>query len=262
MEISAINLISKHKFAKLMRSKIYWVFFIVGLGMLLMTMFPFLLAEDLKGGGPMVFMLIYSFTKAYSAFGIFASIAVGSLVLVQDIRDGTLFPYLAKPISRSEFMFGKILGSFKIMVVFWIFQVIYFLILLYAATEYGITANLVLAFIFDLLLYFMLISVTAFFSVIINPVWAAIVVLITVYLPQIAKLAINTQLGFWTTLARVFWFIGPEYNVLDNWGNITASTMIYSSSLIQKLAYYVTLLLLVLIPTFRIFTKRNLTPKD
>lgn len=262
MEISAINLISKHKFAKLLRSKIYWVFFIVGLGTLLMTLIPFFVADEFKAGGPMVFMIISAFTRSYSFFGILASITVGSLVLIQDVRDGTIFPYLAKPISRSEFMFGKILGSFKIMVIFWIFQVIYFLILLYAATEYGITLNLALAFIYDLLFYFMLISVTAFFSVFMHPIWAGIIVMITIFLPQIAKQMIHTSWGFWTKLAQVIWFVGPEYNVLDNWGNITSSTMIYDTSQIQKLAYFITLLLLVLVPTFYIFTKRNLTPKD
>jgi ABC-type transport system involved in multi-copper enzyme maturation permease subunit len=263
MEVSAINLISKHKFAKLLRSKIYWVFFIVGLGMLLMTLIPFLVAdEDFRSGGPMVLFIISSFTRIYAFFGIFASITVGALVLVQDIRDGTLFPYMAKPISRSQFMFGKILGSFKIMIVFWIFQVIYFLILLYAATEYGITANLVLAFLYDLLFYFMIVVATAFFSVFIHPIWAGIVIAATIFLPEIAKQMIHTQWGFWTKLAQVIWFIGPEYNVLDNWGNIIASTLIYDTSIIQKLAYYITLLLLVLIPTFYVFTKRNLNPRD
>jgi ABC-type transport system involved in multi-copper enzyme maturation permease subunit len=263
MELKSINLISKHKFAKLLRSKIYWVFFIIGLGMLLTTLIPFLVAEDFRNeSGPMLLMIISTFTKSYSFFGVLASVTVGSLVLIQDIRDGTLFPYLAKPVSRSAFIFGKIIGAFKLMIIFWLFQVLYFMILLYTVTDYGLTVNLVLAFIYDLLLYFMLIVVTAFFSIFMHPVWASIVVLVTYFLPQIAKQMIHTDWGFWTNLARVVWYMGPKYDVLNNWGNIIGSTLIYDSTQLQKLLYFMTLLLLFLIPTFYIFTRRNLTPKD
>jgi ABC-type transport system involved in multi-copper enzyme maturation permease subunit len=262
MEISALNQISRHKFAKLLRSKFYWAFFLIGLGLLLITLIPILVADEFTGGGPEILFLISGFTMSYTYFGLFAAVTIGSIVLVQDVRDGTIFPYLAKPISRGTFVFGKILGAFKLMVVFWIFQVVYFLIFLYAASDYGITLNLVLAFIYDLLFYFMIVSVTAFFSVFIHPLWASMVVLAAYYLPFIAKFMIHTEWGFWTTLARIFYYIGPDFYVLNNWGNIIGSTMIYDTSHLQKLAYYITLLLLVLIPTFYIFTRRNLTPKD
>jgi hypothetical protein len=63
------------------------------------------------------------------------------------------------------------------MIVFWLFQVLYFLIFLYAATEFGITINLALAFLYDLMFYFMIVSVTALFSVFMHPLWASVVVL-------------------------------------------------------------------------------------
>jgi len=262
MQVSQINLVSKHKFAKLLRSKFYWAFFIIGLGILLMTLIPILVAEEFRGGGPMVMILISGFTQSYTYFGLFASITIGSMVLMQDIRDGTIFPYLAKPISRTTFIFGKILGAFKLMMVFWVFQVIYFLIFLYAASDYGLTFNLVLAFIYDLLFYFMIVSVTAFFSVFMHPIWAAITVLAAYFLPFIAQFMIHTDWKFWTTLARFFYYIGPEFYVLNNWNNIIGSSLMYDASQLQKLAYYITLALLVIIPTFYVFARRNLTPKD
>jgi ABC-type transport system involved in multi-copper enzyme maturation permease subunit len=262
MQINQINLISKHKFAKLLRSKFYWLFFIVGLGMLLISLIPILVEKEFREGGPMTLFLISKFAQSYTFFGLLASLTVGSIVLVQDIRDGTIFPYLAKPISRSEFIFGKILGAFKLMFVFWLFQILYFLIFLYAATNYGITVNLVLTFVFDLLFYFMIIVATAFFTVFLHPIWASIIVLATYFLPTIAKLMIHTEWGIWTTIARVVWYIGPEYYILSNWDNFIGSTMLYDTSLLQKFLYYFTLLSLLILPTFRIFARRNLTPKD
>jgi len=262
MKITQILTISNHKFAKLLRSKFYWAFFIIGLGILLITLIPMLVAREFQGNSPMVLMLISGFTQTYTQFGLFAAITIGSIVLVQDIRDGTIFPYLAKPISRGDFIFGKILGAFKLMIVFWLFQVLYFLIFLFAATDYGLTLNLALAFIYDLLFYFMIVAVTAFFSVFMHPLWAAVIVLTTYFLPFIAKFMIHTEWGFWTTLARTIFYIGPEYYILNNWNNIVGSALVYDTSHLQKLAYYITLLLLVLFPTFYIFTKRNLTPKD
>ena len=262
MRISQILTISNHKFAKLLRSKFYWAFFIIGLGILLITLIPILVEEEFRKGGPIVLMLISGFTQSYTYFGLFAAITIGSIVLVQDVRDGTIFPYLAKPISRSEFILGKILGAYKLMFIFWLFQVLYFLIFLYAATDFGLTVNLVLAFIYDLLFYFMIVSVTALFSVFMHPLWASVIVLATYFLPFIAKFMIHTEWGFWTSLARTVYFIGPDYYILNNWGNIIAGALIYDSSQLQKLAYYITLMALVTLPTFYIFTKRNLTPKD
>ena len=262
MRIAQVLTISNHKFAKLLRSKFYWAFFIIGLGLLLMTLIPFLVEEEFRQGGPILLMLISGFTQSYTFFGLFAAITIGSIVLVQDIRDGTIFPYLAKPISRSEFIFGKILGAYKLMVVFWLFQVLYFLIFLFAATDYGLTVNLVLAFVYDLMFYFMIVSVTALFSVFMHPLWASVIVLATFFMPYIAKFMIHTEWGFWTALARTVFFIGPDYYILNNWGNIVGSALIYDTSNLQKLAYYITLLALITIPTFYIFTRRNLTPKD
>jgi len=262
MEISAINQISKHKFAKLLRSKFYWAFFIGGLVILLFILIPLLVADEMQGGGPMVLVLISGFTQAYTFFGLFAAITIGSIVIVQDLRDGTIFPYLAKPISRGAFIFGKILGAYKLMFIFWLFQVVYFMIFLYAATDYGITTNLILAFLYDLLFYFMIVSVTAFLSVFMHPIWASMIVLATFFLPMIAKQMIHTDWGFWTSLARVIWYVGPEYYILNNWNNIVGSTFIYDTSQLQKLIYFFTLLILVLLPTFHVFTRRNLTPKD
>jgi len=261
MEIKYLNIISQHKFVKLLRSKIYWMFFIVGLGILLTSMIPLLVAEELRNSQA-AFFLISQFARTYSIFGLFASITIGAIVLMQDIRDGTIFPFLAKPISRQAFILGKIYGAYKLMLIFWLFQILYYLIFIYAATDYSLTMNMVLTFIFDLMFYFMMITVTVFFSTFINPIWASIVVSVTYFLPSIAKLMIHTEWGIWTTISRVVWYVGPEYNILSNWDSIVSSTLLYDTSTVQKLAYFFTLMLLLLLPTFRIFTKRNLTPKD
>ncbi len=262
MEIRQVLTISTNKLAKLLRSKFYWAFFLGGLLILLFILIPILAAEEFRAGGPMVLMLLTSFTQTYTIFGVLASVTIGSIVLVQDIRDGTIFPYLAKPISRTDFILGKIIGAFWLIVIFWIFEVIYFLIFMFAATDYGITINVIMAFIYDLLLYFLIISVTAFLSIFMHPIWSSSIVMASFILPGIAKLMINTEWGFWTLLARVVYYITPEYNILSNWGNIARQSMIGGVSEFQKLAYFVTFLLLVLLPTFYIFTRRNLTPKD
>lgn len=261
MDLKQINTISNHKFAKLMRSKIYWLFFVVGLGILLMSMIPLLVAEEFAQSG-MAMIFISQFAQAYTVFGLFASIALGSIVLIQDIRDGTMFTFLARPISRSDFIMGKIIGAFKLIMVFWVFQIIYFSIFLYAVTDYGISTNIILTFIFDLMFYLMMISVTAFFSILTGPIWAALIVLVIHFLPVIAKGLMQFEWGIWTTIFKVIYFAGPEFNVLSNWDSLIGATLLYDASILQKLAYFFTLLLVVLLPTFKIFTARNLTPKD
>lgn len=261
MDLKQINTVSNHKFVKLMRSKVYWLFFVVGLGILLMSMIPFLVAREFSQSSMALFM-ISQFARAYSVFGMFASIALGSIVLIQDIRDGTMFTYLARPITRADFILGKIIGAFKLIMFFWVFQIIYFLIFLYAVTDYTISTNIMLTFVFDLMYYFMMISVTAFFSIMVGPIWSAMIVLIIHFLPEIAGNLIHTEWGIWTTIIKAVWLIGPEFNLLSNWDSLVGATLLYDTSILQKLAYYFTLLLVVLIPTFKIFTTRNLTPKD
>jgi len=57
MEINQILLISRHKFAKLLRSKFYWLFLIGGLGMLLLSMIPLLVAKEFRHTPEALFLI-------------------------------------------------------------------------------------------------------------------------------------------------------------------------------------------------------------
>ena len=57
-------------------------------------------------------------TAAISAFGIIVAVVIGATSLHRELDQKTIFPILARPIARHEYLLGKYLGTMLVMAVF------------------------------------------------------------------------------------------------------------------------------------------------
>lgn len=124
MQLRNIMAIAGVQAAKLKRRKIIWVVAMGPVGLYLMVAGPAMFLQVKFGSmvpdgiSMMSWSVISGFGRILSNAGQLLALVLGALTVSGDIQDGTLFPALAKPVSRLEVLSGKVLGSAAVMGVF------------------------------------------------------------------------------------------------------------------------------------------------
>lgn len=110
--------------ARLKRRKMIWVVAMAPVGLYLMVAGPALFFQakiasmSPDGMSLLSWPLISGFGRILSNAGQLLALVLGALTVSGDLQDGTLFPALAKPVSRFEILAGKLLGSAAVIGVF------------------------------------------------------------------------------------------------------------------------------------------------
>lgn len=114
---SRIMAVARVQSAKLRRRKLVMLFGLAPFALSLLFVGPALLifSNVERGGadlGPMFkFGMILGWGAFLSVAGSVLALLLGATAIERDISDATLFPVLAKPVSRSEVLLGKFIGS-------------------------------------------------------------------------------------------------------------------------------------------------------
>ena len=122
MQLRSILAIAGVQAAKLKRRKMIWVVAMGPVGLYLLVAGPALFfqaefASMTPDGFAMIsWSVISGFGRILSNAGQLLALVLGALTVSGDLRDGTLFPALAKPVSRLEVISGKLLGSALVVV--------------------------------------------------------------------------------------------------------------------------------------------------
>lgn len=98
--------IAKTTLGEALRKKILWIFLIVAIGMIVMSVSfaSFTMREELT--------IIKSFGLGIIAIaGMFISVILGINLISSEIEQRTIYTILSKPVRRYEFLLGKFLGS-------------------------------------------------------------------------------------------------------------------------------------------------------
>jgi len=154
-----ILILSKYVFKELIRKKDFYVFLILLIGLLVFFYnAAFFGVQDisryLKDVGFSFIML----------FSMIIAVSLSAKQIPSEIESKTIYPLLAKPISRTHFILGKFLGSFLISTItFTIFYAFYLLVI--SSKGEGVTLVLAIqAYMLSVLLLAMLSSITICFS--------------------------------------------------------------------------------------------------
>jgi ABC-type transport system involved in multi-copper enzyme maturation permease subunit len=158
--------------AKLRRRKLVVLFGLAPFALSLLFAGPTILLLKNSGAelGPMFkFGMILGWGAFLSAAGCLLALLLGATAIERDITDATLFPVLAKPVSRSELLLGKYAGCGYVLLFYLAIEA---LILLSAASQAGAGADwwqLVLALAGDALRFGTFLALGLMVGVILRP---------------------------------------------------------------------------------------------
>jgi ABC-type transport system involved in multi-copper enzyme maturation permease subunit len=121
-------------------------------------------------------LLVNLSLTAVSIFGVVISIFVGISLVSKEIEKRTLYPVLARPVGRGEFILGKYLGLAGTLVVNTLAMAagFYIALLLMAHTFTRADANILIAIYFLLLEFFVVIGLALLFSSFSSPLLSAL----------------------------------------------------------------------------------------
>lgn len=105
--------IAKTTIGDMMRKKVLWIFLIVAMGMIGLSLaFSKTLSFSTQAGSSSDFMMLKSFGMGLIAVaGLFISLVMGVSLIPQEIERRTIYTILSKPVKRYEFIIGKLLGA-------------------------------------------------------------------------------------------------------------------------------------------------------
>jgi len=154
-----ILILSKYVFKELIRKKDFYVFLFLLVGLLVFfynaTFFGVEnISRYLKDVGFSLIIL----------FSMIITISLSAKQIPSEIESKTVYPLLAKPISRTHFVLGKFLGSFFISTITFTIFYVFYLLVVFSKGE-GTTLILAIqAYMLSVLLLAMLSSITICFS--------------------------------------------------------------------------------------------------
>jgi ABC-type transport system involved in multi-copper enzyme maturation permease subunit len=111
--------------SRLLRSKFLIVVVLISLLFMVVLCAPFLQMQELKEGGEMVDFREMKTEYLFMTIGVMGWMAnlvaliLGSTVIRQDIKDGTIFSVLSKPVSRLQYFTGSTLGALFCQTIVW-----------------------------------------------------------------------------------------------------------------------------------------------
>jgi ABC-2 type transport system permease protein len=105
-------IVAKYTFIEVYRSKVMFSILFIGLGLLLVSY----VASEFAYGAPAKVALDFGFGLT-SISNLIMAIFIGSTLLSKEIENRTLYMILSRPISRSSFMLGKVMGLSSVLVI-------------------------------------------------------------------------------------------------------------------------------------------------
>ena len=261
--MSIIWTIAKSTFEDAIRKKILQIFFVVAVGLIVMSIgFSQAISFSTREGGVGDLMLIKSFGLGLMAVaGLLICVVLGVSLIPQEIERKTIYTILSKPVNRYEFIIGKFIGAAITLATCIGAMGIIFLItvtlkayglnseagMAKTATDLGSSApasvqlfdiNMVWGIILIYLQFMILSSVVIFFSVFLTPTvnffMGSAVYIIGTMGTITESIAKSGELGSITS--KLYWVI---YHVIPNFDkfNVT-NTMLHPETTIQNMGVY------------------------
>lgn len=212
--MSTIITLAKHTFKEVIRKKDFYVFLILLVGLVL-----FFYQEsffNVTGVSRYLKDIGYTLVVLFAAI---VSITFSAKQIPSELESKTIYPLLAKPVSRTQLVLGKFTGS---MFISGFTFTVFFIVYLIAVIFKGEKANLILIFqtyIFSILLLAMLSSIAMIFSLFLtlsaNVTITLLVYFLIAWYNSIIKGIITSTQGLASILYSFVYYILPHFEFYD-----------------------------------------------
>jgi len=251
--------------AKLRRRKLIWLFGVAPFVLSLMVATPALIAlsrpEFAEAGVDAIFSwgLIIGWGGFLSWAGRLFALILGATAIDRDLRDGTIFPVLAKPASRAEVIFGKLLGSAAIVGVYFAMEV---LILLVAAGMGGpdvVWGHLLLGLLADMFAYLAMLTLGLMLGMVMRPALGVGIAILGGILLNVTSTMIQSSSAVWQWIGGILIGLLPRAGEMTAWLNTSQAAQLDPVPIAMRLGYALAWSALLAVLALWRFERRELT---
>lgn len=248
--------VAKYTFSEFVQSKILYNVFFLSLGLLLLTY----VASEFTYGVPNKVALDFGL-GASSISTLLISIFLGANLIVREVENRTLYMVISRPISRVEFLLGKIIGLIGIvfintLVLGGVSISLYFLL------GGGWSYLIPFAFLFIILEAIIVLLIVIFFSLITNTILAVVntlVLYVSSYaIYEVGKTTFANNNLFFKKMIAIGEYILPGLSSFNLKEYILYEKVIQIPSLSYGILYGVSYIFFLLLICTTIFNQKNL----
>lgn len=255
-ELRKIMTIARYSFVEIYKSRVIFNIFFIGLGILILSY----LATEFTFGVPQKVAIDIGL-GALSLSAVFIAIFMGAGLIAKEIENRTVYMVLVRPLKRSSFLVGKILGMLGILalniLILGILSVVVF-VLLGGDFSPLIAWSIFLSFLEAAIV----LLVVVFFSLITNTVMSIIYTL-AIYIAGHAISGIqNSQFvlknNYFKFVVDAYHYIFPNFSKLNLKDFVVYQQNIDSLTLLHSASYGLIYLITLLVICALIFERKNL----
>lgn len=250
-------LVARYTFKQLLKSKIMFNCFWLGVALMVFTY----ITSEFSFGNPRFIAMDFG-VGISSLASVGVAIFLGVSLLSDEIESRTVYIALSRPISRSGFLLGKILGMtlilfLNLLIILSCSLVIYFIF-------DGEWSSLIPIFlIFSLFEALLVLLIVVFFSLITNKVLAVINTLVIFLLghaiPNSLDITMVKNNPFLSKILKSYTYIFPDFDRFNIKKELTLSQPIESILIFNSSLYAICYIMLVLAVILLIFKNKDLT---
>jgi len=248
--------VAKYTFSEFIQSKVLYNIFFLSLGLLVLTY----VASEFTYGAPNKVALDFGLGAA-SISTLLISIFLGANLIVREIENRTLYMITSRPITRTEFLLGKMIGLIGIVIINTLILASVSLSLYFFLG--GEWSNLIIfSFIFIILEAIIVLLVVILFSLVTNTILAVVntlVVYVSSYaIYEVGKTTFASNNIVFKKMIEVGNFILPSLSNFNIKEYILYEKMIETPNLLYGFSYGVVYICFLLFIAILIFNKKNL----
>jgi ABC-type transport system involved in multi-copper enzyme maturation permease subunit len=256
-----INVIARHKLSKLRNSKMLLIFFIVTGFIAAITIFPMIIFSATMGVKLSGAEALASYFKLISMIGHAAALMIGATCWRQDLRDGTILTFAARPLSRLSLFYGKVVGCFYAAILYIAVALVLFALIDLFFFSYlppmGFYLYLLQQFLSLILTFAVVLFLTNFF----NPVMAVVIAVLYFFIGSIGSaLALFTS-GVWHALGIAIRAIAIERDLSYSPTAVLIADVESLKPVWNAVGYYLLWIVMLTSASALLFVRRELLTK-
>ncbi len=148
-------------------------------------------------------------------FGLFIAVSLGAYLVETDVRRKYILNILSKPLTRTEYFLGKILGVFLFFILYSAFCFVYFLVNFHIPWK-EIGADHILPFVFLIVVMLVEFSITLILTLFLHPIAALLLGIGFYFSPSILVLVvISTSMPYLQKILTVLYYLLPSLDRIN-----------------------------------------------
>lgn len=256
-----INAVARHKLSKLRNSKMLLIFGIVAAFIALVTIVPMLIFASMAGSSVSGPEALASYFQLISFIGHTAAVVIGAVCWRQDLRDGTILTFAARPLSRFTLFFGKVLGCLYAVLLYFVVALVLFALLDGIFFSYLPPVGFYIYLLQQLLSIILTFAVVLFFSNFFNPVMAVVLAIVYFLIGGIGTTLITLTTGFWHGLGLAIRAIAIERDLSYSPTALLTADLATLKPVWEAIGYYLVWLVALISASALLFNRRELLTK-